>query len=402
MNIVQINLTYQIGSTGHIVSDLDMVLEKKGHHSFIVCGYSSVRKKENIYTMQTLPAMWDIRKDILLGRITGRMGYNSKWSTIKAIQWIKEKRPDIVHLHNIHGNYINIDLLFRYLRNNGVSVIWTLHDCWAFTGRCSHFEFVGCNKWKKGCGGCPSLDVYPISYFFDFSQKMWRDKKKNFTSLNKVQIVTPSKWLKAYVNESFLKQYPISVIPNGIDLDIFHPYQTESSGKNIILGVASSWSERKGLYDIYKLDEMIDRSQNQITLVGLNDRQLKKLPKTIHGIKRTNDIHELAELYSRAKVFINPTYQDNYPTVNLEAIACGVPVVTYRTGGSPESVNESVGIVVEKGNVEAMAKAVADIIGKPLFSKKICVDYAKRNFSKEDRYKEYIKIYETMQEGSMC
>lgn len=401
MRVVQINLTYGIGSTGRIVADIDKTLLANNHESYIVCGYTNNNSNKRVYTMQTLPTIWDMRKDIFLSRMTGRMGYNSKRETRMAIDWIKDKNPDIVHLHNIHGNYINVQMLFNFLKSSGVHVSWTLHDCWAFTGRCSNFETTRCEQWKTGCKKCPSMDIYPISYFFDFSKKMWADKYNLFTSLKKMYIITPSKWLENYVSQSFLRKYEIRTIHNGIDLDVFKPLEVQKGKRSIILGVASSWCANKGFYDIFDLDAGLDHEKYKIILVGLNERQMKILPKTITGVKRTHNVNDLVRLYSFADVFINPTYQDNYPTVNLEAIACGTPVITYKTGGSSESVDESVGVVINKGNIEGLRSAVKKVINKKeLFDGNTCREYALKHFSKENSYGEYISMFESAVEGN--
>lgn len=397
MRIVQINLTYAIGSTGHIMADLSKVIESSGNESYMVCGYSNQKRVNHLHIMQTLPTIWDLRKDILISRLTGRMGYNSQRETKKMLQWLDTIQPDIVHLHNIHGNYIHLKMLFGYLKEHNIRVVWTLHDCWSFTGRCSHFELHGCDQWKTGCQHCTQKDIYPITYFFDFSKSMWKHKKEMFTGLDHVHLVTPSVWLKKYVDQSYLSKYKCSVINNGINLNTFYPcakrsHYVENDTRKVILGVTSSWTERKGLYDFYKLDTMIDHTKYRIVLVGLNDRQMKQLPESILGIRRTNNVQELVELYSSADVYVNPTYQDNYPTVNLEAAACGTPVVTYRTGGSPESVPAEVGVVVERGDIEQLYSSIMQILSEEKDAEAISA-YAKSHFDKNKKYEEYLECY---------
>lgn len=225
---------------------------------------------------------------------------------------------------------------------------------------------------------------------------MWAEKKALFTAPERMTLVTPSEWLKGYVEQSYLSKYPVKVIPNGIDLSVFYPREVEREEKKLILGVAASWTPRKGLEDFYRIDERLDHEKYQIVLVGLNDRQLQALPKTIRGMHRTSSADELAELYSKADVFVNPTYQDNYPTVNLEALACGTPVVTYRTGGSPESVPKSVGRVVEKGDIESLYDAVMTVADTGLPFWEICSEYARENFGKNAAFEKYVAVYEEM------
>lgn len=398
MRIVQINLTYNIGSTGHIVADLDDVIRRNGDESIIVCGYTN-QKKDNVYSMQTLPTFLDLRKDIALSRISGRMGYRSKSETKKVIKIIEKFSPDIIHLHNIHGDYINIKMLFDYIRAKNTHVVWTLHDCWSFTGRCSHFELNNCLQWKDGCNKCPKtqFSVYPITYFRDCSKSMWKDKKALFSNLDNLTVVTPSKWLANYVKQSFLKVYPCQVINNGINLDIYKPANTVSkylagNNKKIILGVAASWTDRKGLADLIALDSKIDHQKYQIVVVGLNSRQMKTVPESILKIQRTNNAQELVELYTAATVLVNPTYQDNYPTVNLEALACGTKVITYKTGGSPESVPSDLGYIVNKGDQDELYEQVMEALESDKEQNK-CVDYARIHFDKAMKYDEYIKLY---------
>lgn len=401
MRIVQINASYRIGSTGKIMSDLNTVIRSNGHESYMVCAYSPIKSTGNLYVMERLNHELAVRKNILISRVTGTMGYRQKLATKKVIQWIKNIKPDVVHLHNIHGDWLNIHELFNYLKASNVKVVWTLHDCWSFTGRCSHFEQINCSKWVDGCEKCANNKVYPISYFFDWTRQMWKDKRERFTGLKKLTIVTPSQWLADYVKKSYLSDYEVKVIHNGIDMNVFCPQKKRSiylnacADKKIILGCASSWTERKGLFDFYKLNEMLDHKEYQIVLVGLNSRQLSEAPSDIIAIGRTNNATELAELYSCADVFVNPTYQDNFPTTNLEALACGTPVITYQTGGSVESVDEEVGEVVEQGDIQGLLNAIQRI-EKDEELHRMCSAKALDFFNKNDRFQDYVRMYEKM------
>lgn len=393
MVIVQINQTYKIGSTGKIMADLNDVITKHGHEGYMVAGYALDDKVDSLYSLNEGNYAFAIRKNILISRISGKMGYRQEKETIKAIEWIDSKNPDVIHLHNIHGDWINIQLLFEYIKKKKIPVVWTLHDCWAFTGRCSHFELCKCEKWKTGCYDCSNNKVYPITYFFDFSKKMWQDKKKWFSDIENMKIVTPSYWLKQYVDQSFLGNYRTFVIHNGIDTKSFSRRKNLKTGKKIILGVASSWTANKGFFDFIKLDSMLNHDEYEIIMVGLNSRQMKKIPKTITGIKRTNSIQDLVDIYSKASVFFNPTYLDNFPTTNLEALACGTPVVTYRTGGSPESVPLQCGKVLEQGDVLGMLEFIKNREFDH-FDKNILIDYAKEKFDKYNAMNKYLKLYE--------
>ena len=393
MVIVQINQTYKMGSTGKIMADLNDVITKHGHKGYMVAGYALDDKTDSLYCLNVGNNAFAIRKNLLISRISGKMGYRQEKETKRAIEWIDSKKPDVIHLHNIHGDWINIRLLFEYIKEKKLPVVWTLHDCWAFTGRCSHFELCKCEKWKTGCYDCSNNKVYPITYFFDFSKEMWQDKKNWFSNIENMKIVTPSSWLKQYVDQSFLGNYQTFVIHNGIDTKSFSRSKDLKTEKKIVLGVASSWTANKGFFDFIKLDSMLNHDEYEIIMVGLNSRQIKKIPKTITGIKRTNSIQDLVNLYSKASVFFNPTYLDNFPTTNLEALSCGTPVVTYRTGGSPESVPLQCGKVLKQGDVWGMLEFIKNK-EYDHFDKNILIDYAKNKFDKYNALNKYLKLYE--------
>lgn len=344
MKVLMINSVCGIRSTGRICTDLAEVLEQQGHECKIAYGRETVPEKYQKYAVR-IGSDFDVKIHALQSRIFDNTGFGSKKATERFIEWVKEYNPDVIHLHNIHGYYINIEVLFNYLAEADKPVVWTLHDCWTFTGHCAYFSYVGCDKWKNGCNHCVQKKSYPASNLLDRSCQNWLDKRELFTKVKKMTLVTPSKWLVGLVKESYMGKYPVEVIPNGIDLDAFKPTPSDFRekngfvGKKIILGVASVWDKRKGFDDFIELSKIVD-DNTRIVLVGLSKTQLKNLPQNILGIERTNSTKELAEIYTAADVLFNPTYEDNYPTVNLEAQACGTPVVTYRTGGSVESVPE--------------------------------------------------------------
>lgn len=402
MKIIQINITNNIGSTGKIMNDLDNVINEYGYQGYKICAYSTVYQEKNLYCTNKGKYIYPLRKDILISRLTGIMGHRYKKTTQKLVKWVDELSPDIIHLHNIHGDWLNLEVLFDYIRKNKIPVIWTLHDCWAFTGRCSHFEMCGCEKWKTGCYACNNKNVYPITYLFDFSKELWEEKKKMFENLD-LHIVVPSNWLGNYVAESFFKEYPITVINNGINTDIYHHSNIRSkyiSGcdKKIILGVANSWTARKGFDDFIQLSKKLDSNIYQIVMVGLNSKQLNQIPNNVIGIERTDNQEELVELYSSADVYINPTYQDNYPTTNLEAMACGTLTLTYKTGGSPESIISSE-YVFEQGDIEGLYNSIISVCEKKPYTSEFLQSYSKNKFDKKVAFLKYINLYNKVMKG---
>lgn len=400
MRILQINSVCGFGSTGRIAVDLYKTIVNCGHEGKIAYGRGNAPKEIN-----TIKISSDIdnKGHVLLTRVTDKHGFGSENSTYLLIDNIKEYSPDVIHLHNIHGYYLNIEILFNYLSQMDMPVIWTLHDCWAFTGHCTYFDYVNCSRWESGCHDCPQKHCYPSSKLLDNSKRNYEHKKKLFTSLEKLTIVTPSSWLAAHARKSFLGGYPIKLINNGIDLTLFKPMFVNETEKNemkrkyqckdkyLILGVANIWDRRKGIEYFIELSKILD-DQYKIIIVGITDRQKKRLPANIIGITRTGNVLELAELYSMADVFINPTLEDNFPTTNLEALACGIPVITFQTGGSPEAIDETCGKVVEKGSADGLIGAINYIRANPV-SSKACVARAKL-FDKNDKFAEYIALYE--------
>lgn len=389
MNILQINTVVNSGSTGRIAEEVGLEVMSQGYNSFISYGRGKRPSDSELIKIGD-------KKDVYLHGVRTLLldehGLGSNRATRTAISEIKKIKPDIIHLHNIHGYYINYQILFQYIKLGSIPVVWTFHDCWPFTGHCVYFDLVGCTKWKIHCNKCPLTNSYPRS-FRDRSFKNFDDKKEAFLNVKNLTIVTPSNWLKGLVKESFLKDYPIQTINNGIDLKRFYPPEKKVNHK-IVLGVASIWSNRKGLADFVKLREILNE-EVKIVLIGLSKAQIKNLPQNILGLSKTESVEELSKWYQKASVFVNPTYLDNFPTTNLEALACGSPVVTYNTGGSPESITSEIGEVVEKGDINLLEKAInrflyrEDLRGLML----VCRSHALRYFNKEDRYKEYLSIY---------
>lgn len=364
MKVLMINVVCGIRSTGRICTDLATALEARGHEVKIAYGRENVPEQFRKYAVKIGTDM-DVRIHGIRSRLFDDAGFGSKRITERFINWVQEYDPDVIHLHNIHGYYINIAVLFEYLKICGKRIIWTMHDGWAFTGHCACFDHIGCEKWKKGCKNCTNKKGYPTSYFMNQAEKHFETKKQLFSTIPNFTIVTPSQWLAGKVGQSFLAGYPVKVIHNGIDISVFKPTGSDLRekyhivDKTVLLGVASTWGVGKGLDTFEDISYRLP-SKYQIVLIGLNKKQIKKLSPNIIGISQTNNVEELAEWYTAADIFVNPTLDDNYPTVNLEAISCGTPVITYNTGGSPESAIYY-GTVVEKGNREELIWAIQHI-----------------------------------------
>ena len=398
VKILQINSTANWGSTGKIaeqIGECAMALGWEYYHAF---GYYINPSKAHIIQ---IGSKWSVRWHRKIAKYWLGDGRGSRCATWELVRKIKEIKPDIIHLHNIHGIYINYPILFEYLNSVDTPVVWTLHDCWAITGRCAHFEPAGCSRWKTGCGSCPAPLSYPKSKFFDWSAHNYKLKKRLFTAKRNMHLIPVSNWLKNYVGESFLKDCNCTTIHNGVDIDLFSPTVDETlpvnKGKHLIIGVASQWSASKGFDDFIKLRKLLDPAQYDITLIGLNDELIKALPEGITGIKRTQSVKELASYYTAASVFVNPTYSDNYPTTNLEAMACGTPVITYKTGGSPEAITPETGLVVEQGDIKALVEAIKEVCtnGKEHYFE-ACRTRAVEHFDKRKCYAKYIELYKEL------
>lgn len=392
-------------STGRIMQEIGELAIQHGWKSFIAYSYGRDGIKPCSSELVPVGNKWSVAWHGVVTRLFDRHGLASGRATKDFIRKIDEIKPDIVHIHNIHGYFLNYKELFDYFSRRNIPVVWTVHDCWLYTGHCYYYSYIRCDRWKNGCGNCPQKRKFPASLIFDRSAQNFIDKKKAFTSMpkNLLTIVPVSDWIRNEMKDSFLKDYPFRVIHNGIDLSVFDIYDTESvkqkyglQNRHILLGLASIWSEEKGLNDFIKLAGMLNDDE-VIVLVGITPEERKMLPDNVVGIGRTENIRQLAELYAAADVFINPTWQDNYPTVNLEAIACGTPVVTYRTGGSIEVITEDTGMIVEQGDVKGLMDAarIIEHNGKDRYSG-ACRKYALEHFRKEDRYEDYFRLYDEL------
>lgn len=395
--ILEINTT-NYGSTGKISLQIAKKARENGYKVYTACKNAKESQKYKYENQIYIGNRYDRIISEELAYFTGLRGYFNIYNTYSFLKKIDQIKPDLIHLHVLHDTFINLNMLFKYINKKQIPVVWTFHDCWALTGQCPAFEMVGCDKWINGCHHCPQTKVVPKSLFFDTTKHIWNKQKKLFTSVKNMTIVTPSKWLKSIVEKSFFNIYPVETIYNGIDLNIFKPsasdfrkkYQLQS--KYIVLGVANIWEERKGLDTFLWLNEKMPE-QYQIVLVGTNDEIDKKLPDNIISIHRTYNQKELAEIYSVADIFVNPTLEDVFGLVNVEALASGTPVAVYRTGGCSEIITKDSGFVVERNNRQELLDCIIKTCEEKPFSPYSCMKRAEyfevnRNFNK------YIKLYD--------
>ena len=397
--LLQIDSCLGILSTGKITESIGKLASDSGWECYIAHGarYVGKSRMNSIQVTSKLGEYFHYAKSLLFDA----HGLGSTSETKKLIKEIEAINPDIIHLHCIHGYYLNYKLLFEYLATLSIPVVWTFHDCWSITGHCSHFDAIDCDKWQNECYDCPIKDEYPAS-MIDASRRNFRLKKKLFTSINNMTIVAVSHWLAGIVEMSYMSKYPVRVINNGVDVEVFQPRTSELRKKHglenkfVLIGVASVWDASKGFYDFIKLSSSLPEDCC-ILLIGLTKKQIETLPDNIIGIERTENQIQLAEYYSMADVFVNPTYNDSFPTVNMEALACGTPVATYKTGGSPEIISTETGIVVEKGDVAGIKLAIETIKNntKSHYSA-VCRQRAVEHYNKDDRFEEYIKLYDSL------
>ncbi len=397
MKVFQINGGSQ-GSTGKIMFGIANIAEENGME--YRCAYPIVKGNRGKLLEKNgvqIGTYFSRLVSVFFARLTGLNGCFARSATRKLLREIDRFEPNILHLHNLHDSYINLPLLFAYIKRKNIRVVWTLHDCWAFTGHCPHFDYEGCQKWKTGCFSCPLYKSYPKTYV-DRSKTMYKRKKEWFTGVQDMTIVTPSHWLAGLVKQSFLKDYPVKVIHNGIDLSVFSPKESDFrekygiGDKYIVLGVAFGWGQRKGLDVFIELAKRLDE-RFQIVLVGTDKKVDKQLPDNIISIHRTQNQKELAEIYTTVDVFANPTREEVLGLVNLESLACGTPVITFRTGGSPECIDETCGVVVEKDDINAMEREIIRVCEEKPFEKEACFEKAKA-FDSNNRFYDYIKVYQ--------
>lgn len=402
VKVLQINSVCGIGSTGRIATDIHRTLIEQGHESYIAYGRELPKNCDNTIKIGT---KFDNYVHVAKTRILDKHGFGSKKATNEFIKKVKELDPDVIHLHNIHGYYINIDVLFNYLKEADKPVIWTLHDCWSFTGHCSHFDYIGCDKWIEGCFDCPQKREYPKSILLDNSRSNFMNKKDLFANSSNLYIIAVSEWLENKVRQSFFVDKNILTINNGIDIDVFHPKMKVSNeklqkicslNKFIILSASNSWNNRKGLntaieFSLYLAEDEV------LVIVGVDRKQLRSLPPNIIGIEKTNNIDELVDIYSIADVFVNFSVEETFSMVTVEAMSCGTPVVVFNSTATPYLISEGCGYVAKKNNVKEMYNYINRVKenGKASYSKN-CITRAHTMYNKKNTICRYIQLYENV------
>lgn len=400
--LLQIDSCLNMLSTGRITESIGRLAIDKGWDCYIVHGARYTRPGSCMHSYQTVSKLCEYCH-FVESLLFDNHGLSSRAATKRVVEYIKEIKPDVVQLHCVHGYYINYHILFEYLNNTNIPVVWTFHDCWAFTGHCAHFVTAGCEKWKKeGCHDCPLKGDYPKS-LIDCSTRNYNLKSFIFKQSKYLHIVTVSKWLENMTKQSFLGDKPIQTIYNGIDMSVFYPKDSKDlkerlglEGKKVLLAAATSWSSLKGYDDYIKLSKILPNDY-VIILIGLNDKQIKSLPSNMVGLKRTDSACELADYYSMADIILNLSYQETFGLTTVEGMACGTPGIVYNVTASPELITSRTGIVVQPGNVGLVYDAITEIIGKGKdFYSASCRQRAIGNFDKNDRFMDYIKLYESL------
>ncbi len=397
--LVQINTVCNT-STGQIMHDIQEAAEELGFETISFVGRRKVYKDFACEKFGNACSFW---LHVILNTLFDCQGYGSFFTTGKLIHRLREEQPDIIHLHNLHGYYLNLPRLFHYLSHEfSGKVYWTFHDCWPFTGHCPHFVIAECDKWKNECGRCSQKRQYPISFGMDASSANFRNKKELFTSVKDLTVITPSKWMKSLIEQSFFKTYRIQVIRNGIDLNVFHPYEEKElqrireayqlpPDRKIVLGVAGIWEKRKGLGTLIELRKMLS-TEYIIVLVGLSPKQIRKLPSGMIGIERTEKKEELAMLYAAAHIFLNPSMEESFSLVTVEAMACGTPVIALDTSAVKELVDEQSGIILHENHAQAFAHAVQEL--ERIYPNRSVIAEGAKRYGKEKMVQEILQMYE--------
>lgn len=396
MRVFQLNTFCGVKSTGRIACEIAKLVKEDGGECRIGYGVPGISQESEAFAYQ-IGGKWERKLHGALRKLLDAEGYGSWLATRKLIRDMKAFAPDLVHLHNVHGCYLHLPTLFRYLRKSGLPVVWTLHDCWPFTGHCAYFDYSGCEKWKTGCFDCPQQRSYPVCIGLDGSRRNYAHKKRWFAQLPHLTFVAPCEWMKQPLSESFMQRHPVRVIYNGVNPEAFRPVQSDLRSRyqlqdrRVCLSVAAEWDRRKGLpYLCEAARELGDGYR--FVVIGLEKEQLTGLPDNVIGLERTADVQELAAWYTLADCFVNPTLEDNMPMVNLEALACGTPVAAFEAGGSAECLDERCGTAVPAGDVNALENAIRRICTQKPLDKEDCIRRASY-YDQTISYQAYLALY---------
>lgn len=401
--LLQIN-TCITQSTGRIAQQIGETAISDGWESYIAYP-ARAQKVESKSHLLVIGNKYDQYLHALLSRAFDCCGLLSQKATERLIGKIEQIKPNVIHLHNIHGYYLNFPILFDYLKKSRIPVVWTIHDCWAFTGHCVHYTCVSCMRWKTGCHDCPRKKSYPSSLLLDCSKRNYNQKKKAYEEMPNLTLVPVSYWLGHEISQSMLGKYSIHVIQNGIDINVFSPRKNSVEtvrkkyglgGKYVVLGVATGWSEEVGLSTFFRLRKQLS-DDFMIVMVGCTPELSNQFPKGIIGIPRTNNVDELAEIYTAADILFNGSYQETFGLVTAEALSCGTPVIVYNSTACPEIVTKETGYIVESKNEQQVLNCILKDFEQPQIEKIKrsikCRAYAVSHFDKNQKYKEYLKIY---------
>lgn len=398
MKIVELNAV-PYGATGRIAKQISAFAIEHGHESVFVCSWSKHKKKPADANEWVMPSFFSRATHMGLSTLFGGDGFHSRHATKKFLKKLDEYKPDILHLHIMHSYFFNVPLLFDYVKKHDIKVVWTFHDCWALTAQCPHFVSINCEKWQTGCSRCPMQKQYSL-FPTDSAERSYRALKESISGVKSMTLVPCSEWAAGFISRSMFQSYPVRVINNGIDRNVFHPTPSDfrekyhCEDKIVVLGVAFQWLYRKGLDVFQELAEKLPPDY-AIVMVGTDEKTDSQLPERIISIHRTKDPYELAAIYSAADMFVNPTREDTYPTVNIESLACGTPVITFRTGGSPEIIDESCGAVVECGDTEGLYREILRVGTERPYPESACLKRAE-NFDLNEKYAEYLDLFQSL------
>lgn len=398
-NLLIIGSSLNYGSPGHITENIGKAAIDQGWTVYQAHGLRYSRpSKLKTYAVSSKFGEW---RHFTMSLLLDGHGLSSKRETENLVRWIEKINPDVINLHNLHGYYLNYEILFKFLANLNKPIVWTIHDFWPITGHCTHFDYIKCNKWQNLCFKCPQKRSYPKS-FIDRSQRNFELKKALFTSIENMKIVTVSNWVKSIYKQSFLNGYPIHTIYNGVDLDIFKYSQSalrqqlNLENKYVLLGVASPWYHLKGYNDYIKLSKILPKDC-VIIMIGLNKNQIKSLPPNIIGMERTDCQENLVKFYSMADVVLNLSYQETFGMTTIEGMACGTPSIVYDRTASPELITKDTGLIVQAGNIYEIKNAIDILKNKnQIKPSKACIDYVKANFNFEKQVDKYIQLFNSV------